>query len=73
MNTQNYNEIVKEYINLESTREYLQDIVFHGIHSLTNDFSNDEFDYDAISAEFQSVAQELLDSEELIGAERVTP
>lgn len=40
---------------------YLEEIVSHGIHNLTNDFHGEtDEDYEAFAAEFQSQAAELL-------------
>lgn len=40
--------------------EYLQDVAAHGIHNLTNDYSDSAEDYDAYAAEFAAQASELL-------------
>ncbi len=40
--------------------DFLRDVVAHGIHNLTNDYSDDEDAYDAIDAEFRAQARALL-------------
>lgn len=46
---------------LGSSKTYLHEIVDHGIHNLTNDYSSGTQDeYDAFADEFAAQAQELL-------------
>lgn len=57
---------MKTYYNIAtahlagSTAEHLQEIIDHGIHNLTNNFSNDDYDYEAISDAFNAAANDLM-------------
>ena len=54
-----YYEIVKDHL-AGSDATYLQEILDHGIHSITNNFSSDDYDHTEIAREFHEVAQEKL-------------
>ena len=43
-----------------STAQHLQEVIDHGIHNMTNDFSNDESTYDAFADAFRCAAHDLL-------------
>jgi len=60
MKMKNMNNIVKQAL-AGTSETYLQEIVDHGIHNITNDFQgeNDE-EYDAFTEEFDRQARELL-------------
>ena len=55
-----YNFIVHTYLGRNPSKEHLQEIFDHGIHNMTNQFSNDSLDYEAIAHEFNVVVAELL-------------
>lgn len=62
MNAQEIKNIVSKALENSSER-YLQEIVSHGIHNLTNDFHGEtDEDYEAFEAEFEEQASEMLNA-----------
>ena len=58
--TTNIQKAVAKYLS-GSTEQHLEEIVNHGIHNITNQFSDDEETYDAYTEEFATQAQAMLD------------
>ena len=62
MSTYNISEIVTAAL-AGSTDQYLQDIVDHGIHNLSNNYHGDSDDeYEEFSEEFEQQATAMLES-----------
>ena len=55
-----YTDLIHQYLGNNPSIAHLREIRDHGIHNITNDFSNDDFDYEVISDEFKIVVTELL-------------
>ena len=53
-------DLIQQYLGSNHSVEHLREIRDHGIHTITNEFSNEDFDYDTISNEFKIVVTELL-------------
>ena len=58
--TTNIQTAVAEYLS-GSTEQHLEEIVYHGIHGITNQFSDDEETYDAYTEVFATQAKAMLD------------
>ena len=60
--TKNIPQIVADAL-IDQPRQFLQEVVDHGIHNLTNDFQGDDQDeYDAFTSKFEQQAQAALDA-----------
>ena len=53
-------DLIHQYLGSNPSIAHLREIRDHGIHNITNDFSNEGFNYDAISDEFKIVVTQLL-------------
>lgn len=61
----NIEMIVTDHLNGATTIGYLEEIVNHGIHNLTNDFHGDSDDeYEAFANEFRAQAQVALEKKQ---------
>ena len=55
-----YTDLIQQYLGTNPSIEHLREIRDHGIHNITNEFSNADFDYSLISGEFKIIVTELL-------------
>ena len=59
----NYEVIVATYLE-NCTPDVINEIAHHGIHNITNDFSNTDYDYEKIAREFVQQVQTIVREQE---------